>query len=217
MSSIISFFRNPLIWQNKTRVNFIVTTAIILLLALPYVLSGTPNWVAPFTPRAVKQVEMFAYDKQDPGTAAATSSRPDSPAVRLNDGSKEPYRSADTNDDTIAYITRSEPFAAKAVVIANCAKKGDQYLRDVSVVASSMEGSWTIIPAKLKGEAAFAEKITLPETEDGALTRLELDEKAFKTTAAYSSYGIAVYSVSKGYTRNYLSTNIVCIREMRLE
>jgi hypothetical protein len=211
-----------IIARHPLKANALASALLLALLAAPFLISGAPNWVAPLSVKSHKGPEEAHYGEKDPGVPGASNALDRTPPRLLTDGTAEPYGSAETDDDTFVYIRRPAPFAAHEVDVVPFSPQGNQHMRDVAVIAAlqkdgkSRDIAWMTVPARMKGQSAYTDKITIPPYDDNTLVRLELDP-AFLQSRTFDTYGIAVFSASKGFRRNYLRKGRgVYIREMAL-
>jgi hypothetical protein len=152
--------------------------------------------------------------------AMATNNQPGFAIGNLNDGTPAPWGSAETGDDVYAGVLLAAPHAARELAITVFSPGDQQHLRDLSVVAADSEGpggpAWQVIRSRVAGARVFATRTTVPRVADGTVVRLEIDigDPAWKP---HRIWGIACFSGSKGYLRNYLASGLgIYIRELEV-
>ena len=150
--------------------------------------------------------------------AGATDSQPGFSYSGLNDEDElSAWGSSETTNDTICYVTL--PAAHKAKIIkVSIFNPSSCHLRDISIVATKDEingrQKWHIIRARFIPEERYEEKITIPNAADKTIVTIELD-KTDNNWQEYKTYGLACFSGSRSYKRNYVSRgNGIYIREM---
>jgi hypothetical protein len=156
-----------------------------------------------------------------PGARAiATNNQLGSVIGNLNDGTPAPWGSAESGEDVYAGLLLAAPQAARELAITVFAPSNLQHLRDISVVAADSEGPggpvWHVIGSRVAGARVFAKKTTVPQVADGTVVRVEIDT-GDPDWRPYKIWGIACFSGSKGYLRNYLPSGLgIYIRELQL-
>lgn len=152
--------------------------------------------------------ENVALDSNGGVAGATVASEPRFGIHHLNDGLETTFwGSCETKEDTIFYVSRIVPYRAKVFRVVLFATEKGLHLRDVSVVATSdrVDGKekWNLIRSRLGGLGPFREKITIPPSRDRMLVDIELDasDPRYKP---YKTFGLACFSKSRGYRRNYL-------------
>jgi hypothetical protein len=156
-----------------------------------------------------------------PGARAmATNNQPGFAIGNLNDGTPAPWGSAEGGEDVYAGLLLGAPQAARELAITVFAPGNLQHLRDISVVAADSEGPggpvWHVIGSRVAGARVFAKKTTVPQMADGTVVRLEIDT-GDPDWVPHRIWGIACFSGSKGYLRNYLPAGLgIYIRELQL-
>lgn len=149
----------------------------------------------------------------------ATDSQKGFSVSGLNDENEQSaWGSSETTNDTIFYITLHNPFKAKILKVTLFSTPAGGHLKDLSVVATNdkLDGSekWTTIRARPESTDAYEEKITIPNASDKALITIELDSSD-PNWQEYKTFGLACFSGSKSYERNYISIgNGVYVREL---
>lgn len=141
------------------------------------------------------------------GIAGATSNQLGFPALNLNDGSDASWGSTETNNDTIFYITGERAISARIFKIVLFSPPNGGHVRDLSVVATNdtIDGNekWHIIKSRIGSNGDFTEKITIPNELDKTVIKIELDTTD-ANWQAYKTFGLACFSKSKSYNRNYV-------------
>ncbi len=156
-------------------------------------------------------------------TAGATSVEPGWPASNLIDGTDAAWGSLGKDSDTIFYLTSDKAYKPKSFQITTFTGPNGTHIRDLSVVGTSdkINGSekWHVIKSRLKANKAFSEKIIVPSLPDKSVVTIELDPND-PNLQEYKSWGLACFSNSKSYKRNYLSDSGkgggIYVRELKI-
>jgi len=157
------------------------------------------------------------------GTPGASNFYETAPPSALMDGTVAPWGSAETTDDTYFWITLAGAEQPKYIALMPHLDKGDSMVRDVRVVAGwSADGQapkeWHFIHGRIKGRAAWSDKITIPQKLEAPWVLIDIDSAELKGRS-YNTFGLACLSKSKGDKRNYIvpgQGNGIYVRELRL-
>ena len=83
--------------------------------------------------------------------------------------------------------------------------------------AASPKPAWQVVRARLQGSPTFSPKVTVPPLADNAVVAIEVDPTD-PAAGKHKVWGIACFSSSLGYIRNYLSVgNGIYLRELQME
>ena len=157
------------------------------------------------------------------GTPGASNFYEKAPPSALMDGTYAPWGSAETTDDTYFWITLSHAGQPQYIALMPHLDKEDSMVRDVRVVAGwSADGQspkeWHFIHARIKGETAWSEKLTIPRKLQGPWVLIAINPNEIKGKG-YDAFGLACLSKSKSDKRNYIlpgQGNGIYVRELRL-
>ena len=154
------------------------------------------------------------------GTPFASSFRPPFKIPDLNDGTPAPWGSSESKEDTYAGLEFPDAKAVRVVRITAFSPDNRPHLRDFSVVtadAASPKPAWRVVRARIQGSPNFSTKVTVPPLADQAVVMLEVDPTD-PSAGPHKVWGIACFSSSLGYIRNYLSVgNGIYLRELQME
>ena len=154
------------------------------------------------------------------GTPLASSFRPPYEIAALNDGTPAPWGSSESQEDTYAGIAFPDTRAVRIVRITAFSPENRPHLRDISVVtadAASPKPAWQVVRARLQGSPNFSTKVTVPPLADQAVVVLEVDPTD-SGAGPHKVWGIACFSSTLGYIRNYLSVgNGIYLRELQMQ
>jgi len=173
----------------------------------------------PGTPKlSYKENIALAQYGSTPGSTTPTENG--SPLSGLNDGDENTaWGSQGTLDDTIFYITHPSSYRAKEFKAVLFTMPNGAHIRDVSVVATNLVGdsaSWRVIRSRLNPNEQFREKLTIPADPDRSVITIELD-MTDANWGSYKTYGLACFSKSRGYARNYVAQgNGIYVRELQI-
>jgi hypothetical protein len=138
----------------------------------------------------------------------------------LNDEQETPWGALEGMDDTYAGVVLPRREAIGFVRIVLFSPTDRAHLRDISIVSADSEGAsgpgWHVVRARITGQAAFEEKITIPKLPDESAIDLEVDPRD-PNSGTHLIWGIACFSGSRGYQRNYLPVGTgVYLRELQM-
>ena len=154
------------------------------------------------------------------GTPLASSFRPPFEIAALNDGTPAPWGSSESAEDTYAGIAFPDARAVRIVRITAFSPENRPHLRDISVVtadSTSPKPAWLVVRARIQGSPNFSTKVTVPPLADQAVVTLEVDPTD-PGAGPHKVWGIACFSSSLGYMRNYLSVgNGIYLRELHMQ
>jgi hypothetical protein len=152
--------------------------------------------------------------------AIASTSQTGYPVTNLNDGTPAPWGSAEGVTDVYAGVVLPAPYAATEFRITVFSPSLQQHVRDLSVVAADSEGpngpAWRLVRSRLSGSAAFSKMISVPLVPDGTVVRIEIDPTDPNWTP-HTIWGLACFSGSLGYQRNYIAGTGVYVRELEIK
>jgi hypothetical protein len=154
------------------------------------------------------------------GTPFASSVAPGFKIADLRDGTAAPWGSSETLEDTYAGLEFPDARAVRIISISAFSPQDRAHLRDISVVTAdvvSAKPAWRIVRARLKGSPTFSQKLTVPQVPEQTITQIEVDLND-PNARPHKVWGIACFSSSLGYSRNYLAVgNGVYLRELKME
>lgn len=141
------------------------------------------------------------------------------PAANLNDGTEAAWGSLEGRSDVYAAVVLPAPHIIHHVRIKLFSPGGRQHLRNVRIVTaeggSDTPANWQFVRARLAGEKAFSQVLTIPPMADMSEVVIELDPKAMY--GARTTWGIACLR-SQGDLPNYLQVGTgVYIREIGVD
>ena len=151
--------------------------------------------------------------------AFATEEQKGFPVANLNDGTEAAWGCPEGDTDVYAAVVLPAPHVVHHVRIKMFCPAGRQHLRDFRVVTAE-DGSptptkWQIVRARLAGEKAFRQVLTIPPVADMSEVVIEVDPKAMY--GARTTWGIACLR-SQGDVPNYLPVGSgVYIREIGVD
>ncbi|MEK6791509.1 MAG: glycosyltransferase family 39 protein [Deltaproteobacteria bacterium] len=159
-------------------------------------------------------VELISAEKnlahrQNGAYALASSSQSGFTVGALNDGTQMAWGAAGQkdNEDTLFAVARLEAFKPNIIQLVLFGPGGKAHIKDLSVVASddidAPVRDWKIVRSRVKGDAAFGKKITMPQGADGQVVTIEID-RGDPNHRPHKAYGVACLSNSAGYKRNYI-------------
>ena len=138
----------------------------------------------------------------------------------LSDGTAAPWGSNENPEDPYAGIEFPNAKAVRIVRITAFSAENRAHLRDISLVAAdaaSSKPAWKVVRARIQGSPQFSTKVTVPPVADQAVIVLEVDP-GDPSAGPHKVWGIACFSSSLGYLRNYLSVgNGIYVRELKME
>jgi hypothetical protein len=154
------------------------------------------------------------------GTPFASSVQAGFKIADLSDGTPAAWGSTESPEDTYAGLEFPDARAVRVVRITEFSPQGRPHLHDISVVtadALSPKPAWRVVRARILGSPNFAGKVTVPPLADEAVVVLEVDPTD-PSAGPHKVWGIACFSSSLGYIRNYLSVgNGIYLRELQME
>jgi hypothetical protein len=140
----------------------------------------------------------------------------------INDGNDDlAWGAWGTTEDTIFYITLPQPAVCEMFKVITFATPAGEHIRDLTVVATSEVPSatakWIPIRSRIGSQGEYSEKMTIPNLPNQSVITIELDPADSKE--AYRTFGLACFSKSKGYARNYLGQqgNGIYIRDLQMK
>ena len=87
----------------------------------------------------------------------------------------------------------------------------------VTADAVSAKPAWRVVRSRILGSPSYSQKVTVPPLADQTVVVLEVDP-ADPSAGPHKAWGIACFSSSLGYVRNYLSVgNGIYLRELQME
>lgn len=154
------------------------------------------------------------------GTPFASSVQAGFKIADLSDGTPAAWGSTESPEDTYAGLEFPDARAVRVVRITAFSPQDRSHLHDISVVtadAVSAKPAWRVVRARILGSPNFADKVTVPPLADQAVVVLEVDPTD-PSAGPHKVWGIACFSSSLGYIRNYLSVgNGIYLRELQME
>jgi hypothetical protein len=141
------------------------------------------------------------------------------PVANLNDGTEAPWGSLEGRSDVYAAVVLPAPHIIHHVRIKLFCPGGRQHLRDVRIVTaeggSATPAKWQFVRARLEGEKAFRQMLTIPPMADMSEVVIEVDPKTMY--GARTTWGIACLR-SQGDLPNYLQAGTgVYVREIGVD
>jgi len=153
-------------------------------------------------------------------TAFASSVQAGFKIADLNDGTPAAWGSSESLEDTYAGLEFPEARAVRVVRITAFSPENRAHLHDISVVAAdsaSAKPAWRVVRARILGSPDFSAKVTVPPVADQTVVVLEVDPTD-AGARPHKVWGIACFSSSLGYIRNYLPVgNGIYLRELQME
>jgi hypothetical protein len=138
----------------------------------------------------------------------------------LGDGTPNAWGSDEKPEDTYAGFKFADARAIRVLRITAFSPANRAHLRDISIVtadAASTKPAWRVVRSRIKGSATFSQKLTVPPVADQAVVVLEVDPTD-AGAGRHRVWGIACFSSSMGYLRNYLPAgNGIYLRELKME
>jgi hypothetical protein len=178
-----------------------------------YQIKGT--WTVPGNPS-----EPSGAGRSGAGTPFASSVQSGFKIADLTDGTPAPWGSTESPEDTYAGLEFPDARAVRGVHITVFTPGNRPHLRDISVVtadAVSAKPAWRVVRSRLQGSPSFSTKVTVPPVADQAVVVLEIDP-ADPGAGPHKVWGIACFSRSLGYIRNYLPVgNGIYLRELQMQ
>ncbi len=150
--------------------------------------------------------------------AGATDSQKGFSIAALNDGNADTaWGSSETKDDTVFFVTLPRPVKPRLVKLILFSPGSGNHMKEISVVGSSSEVNgkpdWKVVRARLKGEKRYGTRLTVPNAPDKTIVIIEFDAND-KNLSQMRAIGIACFSGTKAYTRNYVPVgNGIYVRE----
>ncbi|MBI5236219.1 MAG: glycosyltransferase family 39 protein [Deltaproteobacteria bacterium] len=158
---------------------------------------------------ALISAEKNLAHRQNKAYALASSSQSGFTVGALNDGTQMAWGASGQkdNEDTLFAVARQDSFKPNIIQLVLFSPGGKAHIKDLSVVASDDVDApvkdWKVIRSRIKGDSAFARKITMPSGADGQVVTIEIDG-GDPLHKPYKAYGLACLSNSAGYKRNYI-------------
>ena len=169
--------------------------------------------------------KLVAYDgnvaaARNGARAIATNHQTGYAVEFLNDDRETPWGTTESTDDSYAGVVLPQRQAVGSVRIVLFSPANRPHLRDLSIVCADSEGAagpdWHIVRSRIAGQSAFEEKITVPALPDDSSVDVEIDPHD-RNGGPHRIWGIACFSSSRGYRRNYLPVgNGVYVRELQM-
>src|ERR1035441_9659515 len=154
------------------------------------------------------------------GTPFASSVQSGFKIADLTDGTPAPWGSTESPEDTYAGLEFPDARAVRVVRITAFSPGDRPHLRDISVVtadAVSSKTAWRGVRSRIQGRPTFSTKVTVPPVADQAVVVLEV-APADPGAGPHKVWGIACFSLSLGYIRNYLPAgNGIYLRELQMQ
>jgi hypothetical protein len=152
--------------------------------------------------------------------AIASDSQTGYSVANLNDGTPAPWGSAEGQTDVYAGVVLPAARAATEFRITVFSPSLQQHVRDLSVVAADSDGpngpAWRIVRSRLSGAGVFSKMISVPVVTDGTIVRIEIDPTD-ANWKPHTIWGLACFSGSLGYSRNYIAGTGVYVRELEIK
>lgn len=115
------------------------------------------------------------------------------------------WGSSETDEDTIFYVARSSAMHPRFIRLFTASGSAGSHLKDLSVVGGNdKDGKWKILRAKLSEQDAYSEKVIAPNVPNETIVEIQIDPDSLPEEG-FTHLGIAVFSKSMGYERNYIT------------
>jgi hypothetical protein len=173
----------------------------------------------------LEPIENVAASSNGARAIATSSAAPQFAIANLNDGTPQPWGSADGKDDVYAAIVLPSAKAIREMRISLFSPEQPvrAHLRDIRVVAADSESKtgpkWLVVRSRLAKDQPFSEKVTVPPSADGTYVAIEIDPSD-PNAGQHKIWGVACFSSSKGDARNYLAPgtgNGVYMKELQMK
>jgi hypothetical protein len=175
------------------------------------------------TPAALSGAADPMLGAPDTAMPVTSTSQPGFPGSNLADGTDGAWGSATGDRETYAGLRWNRPRQARQIRIEGFSPEGRPHLRDIRVLAAdetdySGRPRWKIVRARMVGQTAYSEKLTVPPLKDREWLTLELD-RSDTNWRSHRYWGIGCLSNSRGDERNYLGAggDGVYLREMEVK